>query len=89
MCAGSHGLLVEHPIEPMSTVLVLEESKLHTPQDFEQIYRQYVPLVYRTVWDVLGSPIDAEGLLQVNFLSLRGPLRNDPREIPHCPSFPL
>jgi RNA polymerase sigma-70 factor (ECF subfamily) len=44
------------------------------PTDFEAIYREYAPLVYRTAWGVLGSPDDAEDVVQTIFLKL---LRNE------------
>jgi RNA polymerase sigma-70 factor (ECF subfamily) len=39
-------------------------------QEFERIYREYAPLVYRTAWGVLGTREDAEDVLQTIFLKL-------------------
>ena len=39
-------------------------------QEFERIYREYAPLVYRTAWGVLGRREDAEDVLQTVFLKL-------------------
>jgi len=41
-----------------------------TTADFERIYRELAPLVYRTAWSVLGSREDAEDVLQTVFLKL-------------------
>src|SRR5205809_770734 len=38
--------------------------------DFEQIYREYAPLIYRTAWGVLGNPEDAQDVLQMIFVRL-------------------
>jgi RNA polymerase sigma-70 factor (ECF subfamily) len=38
--------------------------------DFERIFREHAPLVYRTAWGVLGSREDAEDVLQTVFLKL-------------------
>lgn len=39
-------------------------------QEFEGIYREHAPLVFRTAWGVLGSREDAEDVLQTVFLKL-------------------
>ena len=39
-------------------------------QEFERVYREHAPLVYRTAWAVLGSREDAEDVLQTVFLKL-------------------
>jgi RNA polymerase sigma factor (sigma-70 family) len=44
--------------------------KSTTGEDFERIYRELAPLVYRTAWGVLGSREDAEDVLQIVFLKL-------------------
>ncbi len=44
----------------MSTATASKPIPLSPVQDFEQIYREYAPLVYRTAWGVLGSREDAE-----------------------------
>src|ERR1051326_8224361 len=41
-----------------------------TAGNFERIYRELAPLVYRTAWGVLGSREDAEDVLQTVFLRL-------------------
>jgi len=54
----------------MSTVTVPDPIPLSVSEGFEQIYRDHAPLVYRTVWGVLGSREDAEDVLQAIFLRL-------------------
>jgi RNA polymerase sigma-70 factor (ECF subfamily) len=39
-------------------------------QEFDDIYREHAPLVYRTAWGVLGSREDAEDIVQTVFLRL-------------------
>ena len=39
-------------------------------QEFEEIYREYAPLIYRTAWGVLGAREDAEDVLQTIFVRL-------------------
>src|SRR5262245_34463612 len=58
----------------MSPVAAPQSISVAGPTDFEAIYRQYAPLVYRTAWGVLGSPEDAEDVVQAIFLRL---LRNE------------
>jgi RNA polymerase sigma-70 factor (ECF subfamily) len=51
---------------------VAAPERVHRPdlEHFEQAYRAYAPLVYRTAWGVLGSREDAEDVLQTVFLKL-------------------
>ena len=58
----------------MSPVAAPQPVSVAEPTDFEAIYRQYARLVYRTAWGVLGSPEDAEDVVQAIFLKL---LRNE------------
>jgi RNA polymerase sigma-70 factor, ECF subfamily len=54
----------------MSPVAAPEPITVPHAQAFEQIYRDYAPLVYRTAWGVLGSREEAEDVLQTVFLKL-------------------
>src|SRR5262245_45351379 len=54
----------------MSPVAAPAPLTLPLGQDFERIYREHAPLVYRTAWGVLGSREDAEDVLQTVFLKL-------------------
>jgi RNA polymerase sigma-70 factor (ECF subfamily) len=54
----------------MSTATVPEPIQFAAAYDFEQIYREFAPLVYRTAWGVLGSREDAQDVLQRIFLRL-------------------
>jgi RNA polymerase sigma-70 factor, ECF subfamily len=54
----------------MSPIAALEPISVRGAQDFEQIYREHALLVYRTAWGVLGSPEDAEDVVQAIFLKL-------------------
>ena len=54
----------------MSPVAALEPIAVREAQDFEQIYREHALLVYRTAWGVLGTPEDAEDVVQAIFLKL-------------------
>ena len=58
------------PEERMSAVTVTNPSGRATSPDFEQIYREYAPMIYRTAKGVLGSSQDAEDVLQTIFLRL-------------------
>jgi RNA polymerase sigma-70 factor (ECF subfamily) len=53
----------------MSTITMRDPIK-STTAEFERIYRELAPLVYRTAWGVLGSREDAEDVLQTVFLKL-------------------
>src|SRR5262245_43712568 len=53
----------------MSTITMRDPIK-STTAEFERIYREYAPLVYRTAWGVLGSREDAEDVLQTVFVKL-------------------
>jgi RNA polymerase sigma-70 factor (ECF subfamily) len=56
--------------ERMSAVDLRKPSKETPVPDFERIYREYSPLVYRTAYGVLGNSQDAEEVLQTIFLRL-------------------
>jgi RNA polymerase sigma-70 factor (ECF subfamily) len=60
-------LLVE---ELMTPATVLRPSTLSEAHEFDQMYRDHAPLVYRTAWGVLGSREDAEDVVQTVFLRL-------------------
>jgi len=53
----------------MSSVTVSDRFN-SSSSDFEQIYREYAPFVYRTAWGVMGTREDAEDILQTVFLKL-------------------
>jgi RNA polymerase sigma-70 factor (ECF subfamily) len=68
----------------MSTAKVPEVNSESLSPDFEEIYRQYSPMVYRTARAVTGNPEDAEDVLQTIFLRLirqeyEGQLRKNPK----------
>src|SRR5688572_23418356 len=54
----------------MSPIAVPKPVNVALTQELERIYRDHAPLVYRTVWGVLGSREDAEDVLQTVFLKL-------------------
>ena len=54
----------------MSPIAAQEPITVPPALEFEQIYRDFAPLVYRTAWGVLGSREDAEDVLQTVFLRL-------------------
>ncbi|MGH9240223.1 MAG: RNA polymerase sigma factor [Vicinamibacterales bacterium] len=54
----------------MSPFAAHEPIALREAQEFEQVYREHAPLVYRTAWGVLGSREDAEDVVQAVFLKL-------------------
>jgi RNA polymerase sigma-70 factor (ECF subfamily) len=54
----------------MSIATVPELSRESLSPDFEEIYRQHSPMVYRTARAVTGSAEDAEDVLQTIFLKL-------------------
>jgi RNA polymerase sigma-70 factor (ECF subfamily) len=54
----------------MSPLAAPEPISLREALDFEQVYREHAPLVYRTAWGVLGSREDAEDVVQAIFLRL-------------------
>ena len=54
----------------MSTVTVLTVTNERVAQDFDELFRGYYPLVYRTAFSVTGSPQDAEDVVQTIFLRL-------------------
>ena len=52
------------------TITVQALTPLSSTTDFEVIYREFAPLIYRTAWGVMGSREDAEDVLQSIFLKL-------------------
>ena len=54
----------------MSPVAAPQPITVPSADEFEQIYREHAPLVYRTAWGVLGSREEAEDVLQTVFLKL-------------------
>jgi RNA polymerase sigma-70 factor (ECF subfamily) len=54
----------------MTPATALRPSILSQAQDFDEIYRDHAPLVYRTAWGVLGSREDADDVVQTVFLRL-------------------
>ena len=54
----------------MSHIAAPNPIAIPVAQEFERIYQDHAPLVYRTAWGVLGSREDAEDVLQTIFLRL-------------------
>jgi RNA polymerase sigma-70 factor, ECF subfamily len=54
----------------MTPATALRPSTVSQAKDFDEIYREHAPLVYRTAWGVLGSREDAEDVVQTVFLKL-------------------
>lgn len=54
----------------MTPAPALQPSTVSAAQNFDEIYRDHAPLVYRTAWGVLGSREDAEDVVQTVFLKL-------------------
>jgi RNA polymerase sigma-70 factor (ECF subfamily) len=54
----------------MTPVAALRPPTVSQAQDFDEIYRDHAPLVYRTAWGVLGSREDADDVVQTVFLRL-------------------
>ena len=54
----------------MTPRAALRPSTVSQSQDFDEIYRDHAPLVYRTAWGVLGSREDADDVVQTVFLRL-------------------
>jgi RNA polymerase sigma-70 factor (ECF subfamily) len=54
----------------MSTKTVLDPVSSSHAREFEQIYREYAPLVNQTAWGVLENREDAEDVLHTVFLRL-------------------
>src|SRR5205809_7288479 len=68
----------------MSTVTVFKVTHTEFTQDFEETFREYAPMIYRTAYSVTRSSQDAEDVVQTLFLGLlrRGlpeGLRDNPR----------
>ena len=63
----------------MSTATVLTVTDERVAQEFDELFRDYYRLVYRTAFSVTGSPQDAEDVAQTIFLRLfrRGLLRRE------------
>jgi RNA polymerase sigma factor (sigma-70 family) len=59
------------PEEQMPTTLLVSRASGETlTQQFDEIFREYAPLMYRTAFIVTGSRQDAEDVLQTIFLRL-------------------
>jgi RNA polymerase sigma-70 factor (ECF subfamily) len=56
--------------EQMTPAAAMRRSPSSPAQDFDEIYRDHAPLVYRTAWGVLGSREDADDVVQTVFLRL-------------------
>jgi hypothetical protein len=56
----------------MSLVTELNPSRKSINPEFEEVYREYSELAYRTVKGILGTVEDAEDVLQVIFVRLLG-----------------
>jgi len=54
----------------MSTITVPNRAEASNLPDFERIFREYAPLVYRTAYAVAGNREDADDILQTIFLRL-------------------
>jgi RNA polymerase sigma-70 factor (ECF subfamily) len=54
----------------MTTVTVFNVTNGPLAQEFDELFREHYPLVYRTAYSVTGSPEDAEDVVQTIFLRL-------------------
>ena len=54
----------------MSTVMVFNVSDTRLGQEFENLFHEHYPLVYRTAYRVTGRAEDAEDVVQTLFLRL-------------------
>src|SRR5205809_6005611 len=54
----------------MSTVTVFKVTHTEFTQDFEETFREYAQMIYRTAYSVTRSPQDAEDVVQALFLRL-------------------
>jgi RNA polymerase sigma-70 factor, ECF subfamily len=54
----------------MSTITVHDRSETSSSPDFERIFREHGPLIYRTAYAVTGNREDADDILQTIFLRL-------------------
>lgn len=54
----------------MSAASVLNVINAPLEQEFEQLFHEHYPMVYRTAYSVTGSPEDAEDVVQTIFLRL-------------------
>jgi RNA polymerase sigma-70 factor (ECF subfamily) len=57
----------------MSTVTISNEPRECLPQEFDDLFREHYPLVYRTAFSVIFNAEDAEDVVQTVFLRI---LRN-------------
>jgi DNA-directed RNA polymerase specialized sigma24 family protein len=48
----------------MTPATALRPSTVSQAKEFDEIYREHGPLVYRTAWGVLGSREDADDVVQ-------------------------
>jgi RNA polymerase sigma-70 factor (ECF subfamily) len=56
----------------MATITSRSATHETVDHEFDEIFRQHYPLIYRTAFGVTGSPEDAEDVLQTIFLRLLG-----------------
>jgi RNA polymerase sigma-70 factor (ECF subfamily) len=54
----------------MSTARILNVINEPLEQEFEQLFHEHYPLIYRTAYSVTGRPEDAEDVVQTIFLRL-------------------
>lgn len=54
----------------MSTVTFTGSTRRPLEQEFDRIFREHYPLVFRTAYGVTGNPEDAEDVVQTIFLRL-------------------
>src|SRR5215470_17923341 len=67
----------------MSTVATRSGTMESPPTEFEKLFREHSPMVYKTACGVTGSPADAEDVVQTIFLRLlRRPVAPDFYERP-------
>ncbi len=69
----------------MSTVTISKETKQSLPQEFDDLFREHYPLVYRSAYSVVFNAEDAEDVVQTVFLRI---LRNGlPSEITNAKGY--
>src|SRR5262245_52594817 len=54
----------------MSTTAVPKQQDTSASPDFERLFREHAPLVYRTAYAVMGNREDADDILQTVFVKL-------------------
>jgi RNA polymerase sigma-70 factor (ECF subfamily) len=54
----------------MSTITVRKQSEAPVLPDFERLFTEHAPLIYRTAYAVMGNREDADDILQTIFLRL-------------------